>query len=309
MNISAWPDETAQLTLISPQTAIQCTKSLTLSQLEVECTESRYAFACNGATSVNSVMTFNNCTANLKAKKGLFKGFKDLLTVKCGLNYDEYEDQRIAYGKQERQLTQKEKPCLAIPIVNTDMIIPIDTRNETWTWLAERTKPVMAGEDEQADDDTSAIGSDEEESAPMIEDEQPTMESEEVAMVETEPVAEEEEKKEEEEDRIFDVPEQRPQFNGTNDELSKFLSETIQYPAIAHENGIQGRVYVSFVVEKDGSVSNIKVVRPIDPSLNKEAVRVIQASSGRWKPAMQRGVPVRSTYTMPVNFRLTAATN
>ena len=86
--------------------------------------------------------------------------------------------------------------------------------------------------------------------------------------------------------------------------MMKFIAENIQYPVIAMEKGIQGRVICQFVVEKDGSISNIQVVRTSgDASFDKEGVRVI-STMPKWKPGKQRGKPVRVTYTIPVNFRL-----
>ena len=83
----------------------------------------------------------------------------------------------------------------------------------------------------------------------------------------------------------------------------KYLAENIKYPMIAQENGIQGRVICQFVVNKDGSIVDINVVRSVDPSLDKEAIRVIK-SMPKWKPGMQRGKAVRVKFTLPVVFRL-----
>ena len=95
-----------------------------------------------------------------------------------------------------------------------------------------------------------------------------------------------------------------PEFPGGQAALINFLSENVKYPAIALENGIQGRVLVQFVVDKDGSISNVAVARTGgDPSLDKEAVRVIKMMP-RWIPGMQRGKPVRVKYKVPVTFRL-----
>lgn len=104
-------------------------------------------------------------------------------------------------------------------------------------------------------------------------------------------------------DEIFDVVEENPEFPGGDDARSKYLSENIRYPEIAQENGIQGRVIVQFVVEKDGSTTAITVARGVDPSLDKEAVRVVKEMP-RWKPGKQRGKPVRTKFTLPVVFRL-----
>ena len=81
------------------------------------------------------------------------------------------------------------------------------------------------------------------------------------------------------------------------------FAKQLIYPEIAAENGIQGRVFVSFVVEPDGSVSNVRVVRGVDPALDREAIRVVK-SSPRWTPGRQRGRPVRVTFTFPIIFVL-----
>lgn len=104
-------------------------------------------------------------------------------------------------------------------------------------------------------------------------------------------------------DEIFVVVEDKPEFPGGDAALMKFLNTNIKYPVIAQENGIQGRVVCNFVVERDGSITDVQVVRGQDPSLDKEAVRVIQ-SMPKWKPGKQRGSAVRVRFTLPVVFRL-----
>ena len=116
------------------------------------------------------------------------------------------------------------------------------------------------------------------------------------------PVVEEEEE-EESAQQIFTVVEKYPEFPGGTPELMKFLSKNIKYPVIAQENGIQGRVVCSFVVNRDGSIVDIQVMRGVDPSLDKEAVRVI-GTMPKWKPGEQRGKPVRVRFILPVQFRL-----
>ena len=106
---------------------------------------------------------------------------------------------------------------------------------------------------------------------------------------------------EEEQNKIFEVVEQQPSFPGGS--VNGWLAEHIKYPVVAAENGIQGRVVVQFVVEKDGSVSQVRVVRGVDPSLDKEAQRVI-SSMPKWIPGKQNGVSVRSRFTVPVTFKL-----
>lgn len=109
---------------------------------------------------------------------------------------------------------------------------------------------------------------------------------------------------EEEEEVVFVIVETMPEFPGGQQALFKYLSENVKYPAIAQENGIQGRVICQFVVNKDGAIVDVEVVRSGgDASLDKEAVRVIK-SMPKWKPGKQRGKAVRVKYTVPVNFRL-----
>lgn len=103
---------------------------------------------------------------------------------------------------------------------------------------------------------------------------------------------------------IFEVVEEMPDFPGGMKALMEYLSQNIKYPAEAHAKGTQGRVIVCFVVKKDGSIDNIKVVRSVDPYLDKEAIRVITAMP-KWKPGKQRGQAVNVRFTVPVAFRLT----
>ncbi len=109
---------------------------------------------------------------------------------------------------------------------------------------------------------------------------------------------------EEEEEVIFQVVEKMPEFPGGVQALMKYLAQNIKYPVIAQENGIQGRVICQFVVNKDGSIVDVEVVRSGgDASLDKEAVRVIKTMP-KWKAGEQRGKAVRVKYTLPVSFRL-----
>ena len=109
---------------------------------------------------------------------------------------------------------------------------------------------------------------------------------------------------EEEEEVVFVVVVSMPEFPGGQQALFKYLSENVKYPVIAQENGIQGRVICQFVVNRDGSIVDVEVVRSAgDASLDKEAVRVIK-SMPKWKPGKQRGKAVRVKYTLPVNFKL-----
>ena len=118
-----------------------------------------------------------------------------------------------------------------------------------------------------------------------------------------EEIAQPEPPKHEEENKVFDVVEQMPSFPGGMGALMSWLSQNIKYPVIAAENGVQGRVIVQFVVEKDGSVTDVRVAKSVDPSLDKEAQRVVK-SMPRWIPGKQNGSAVRVKYTVPVTFRL-----
>ena len=107
----------------------------------------------------------------------------------------------------------------------------------------------------------------------------------------------------EEETTVFDVVEVMPSFPGGQGALFEWLSKNIKYPVVAEENGVQGRVIVTFVVERNGSITDVQVVKSVDPSLDKEAVRVVKAMP-HWIPGKQNGSAVRVKFTVPVTFRL-----
>ena len=117
-------------------------------------------------------------------------------------------------------------------------------------------------------------------------------------VIATEPV-----KPKEEENKVFDVVEQMPSYPGGMGALMQYLSSNIKYPAIAEENGIQGRVICTFVVERDGSITDVRIAKSVDPSLDKEAMRVV-SKMPRWIPGKQNGSAVRVKFTLPVTFRL-----
>jgi protein TonB len=117
-------------------------------------------------------------------------------------------------------------------------------------------------------------------------------------VIATEPV-----KPKEEENKVFDVVEQMPSYPGGMGALMQYLSSHIKYPVIAEENGIQGRVICTFVVERDGSITDVRIAKSVDPSLDKEAMRVV-SSMPKWIPGKQNGSAVRVKYTLPVTFRL-----
>ena len=106
-----------------------------------------------------------------------------------------------------------------------------------------------------------------------------------------------------EENKVFDVVEQMPSFPGGPQALLQYLKSNVKYPVVAAENGVQGRVVISFVVEKDGSVTDVQVAKSVDPSLDKEAQRVVK-SMPHWIPGKQNGSAVRVKYVVPVSFKL-----
>ena len=101
--------------------------------------------------------------------------------------------------------------------------------------------------------------------------------------------------------KTYDVVEEMPQFPGGNSALMEYLARNVKYPVVAEENGIQGRVVCRFIVERDGSITDVRVVRSVDPSLDREAMRVIK-SMPHWIPGKQNGSPVRAEYTLPITF-------
>ena len=105
------------------------------------------------------------------------------------------------------------------------------------------------------------------------------------------------------EQEIFKIVEEMPSFPGGEAKLMEYVAKNVKYPQIARETGIQGRVFVNFVVEPDGSVSNVSVLRGIGGGCDEEAMRVVK-NMPKWKPGKQRGKPVRVQYMLPVNFKL-----
>ena len=106
-----------------------------------------------------------------------------------------------------------------------------------------------------------------------------------------------------EETKPFTVVEQMPMYPGGYAALMGYLRDNIKYPTVAAENGVQGRVVVGFIVERDGSITDVNILRGVDPSLDREAMRVVK-SMPRWNPGKQNGSAVRVKYQVPVSFRL-----
>ena len=113
----------------------------------------------------------------------------------------------------------------------------------------------------------------------------------------------ENEVEEKEEAEVFTIVDEMPQFPGGESKLMEYVSKNINYPQIARESGIQGRVFVGFVVEPDGSISNVKLLRGIGGGCDEEALRVVN-SLPKWKPGKNRGKAVRVSYQIPVFFKL-----
>ena len=114
------------------------------------------------------------------------------------------------------------------------------------------------------------------------------------------------EEEEVEEQEIFIIVENQPEFPGGEQALYKFIRDNVKYPSLARETGIEGTVYIQFVVEPDGRVSNVKVVRSVGGGCDEEAVRVVKAKP-KWKPGSQRGKNVRVSFTLPIKFSLQKA--
>ena len=104
-------------------------------------------------------------------------------------------------------------------------------------------------------------------------------------------------------DVVFSVVEQEPEYPGGEEAMYKFLSDNLVYPKAAREKGIQGKVIVEFVVEKNGKISKVKAVKSVSPELDAEAISVI-SKMPKWKPGVLRGEKVRSTFRLPINFQL-----
>jgi protein TonB len=103
--------------------------------------------------------------------------------------------------------------------------------------------------------------------------------------------------------KIFDICEKMPQFKGGMDELKRFLTKNLRYPDPAKFNGISGKVYIQFVVDQSGEITNVKVLRGLDNSCDLEAMRVINLMP-KWNPGMQNGTPVSVYFTLPITFAL-----
>lgn len=207
-------------------------------------------------------------------------------TVQEVVSYEEAEEE-IEEEEEQFQMPEPEEVVAPEEVANqqriTELLIVEDDKLEEEKQV-KNTQEVMENEaaagaldiTEGTNDLNKTIIKDEVIAEPKVEDEQPMN----IAMVE-----------------------QKPEFPGGEAAMYKYLGDNIVYPSAASEEGIQGRVVVEFVVGKDGSITNVKVVRPRHPALDKEAVRVIK-SMPKWIPGRNNGQPVKVTYTLPVTFKL-----
>ncbi len=107
-----------------------------------------------------------------------------------------------------------------------------------------------------------------------------------------------------EEESIFAMMEESPGFKGGEKAFKEFLEKNLLYPLIAKEKGIEGTVYVEFIVNKDGTIESISIIRSVSKALDDEAIRVVKLTSGKWKPGKQNGKAVKASMIVPVKFKL-----
>lgn len=219
--------------------------------------------------------------ADLENKKGLFGSLGLVLTLAIVLVAFEWK----SYDKEEIQLAAR-------AAVETEEEMIIQTEQNLPPPPPPPPAQVVSDEIEIVEDDVE-IENEVEINAEATEE---TVVEDYVAP----PVVEEEEVAEEE---IFQIVEEMPSYPGGAEALYEYLNDNIRYPIVALESGISGRVYVQFVVEKDGSVSDVKVLRGIGGGCDEEAIRVVEKMP-RWNPGKQRGRAVRVLYMVPINFTL-----
>lgn len=206
--------------------------------------------------------------------------------------------QEVATFEAEEEIEEEEEEVFEIPQEPEEIIAPEEVANQ------QQVTDLLIVEDEKIEEDK------------QVKDQEKVLENEAAVgtvdisegtndlnkvMIKTEVI--EEPKVEEEQPMNIAMVEQKPQFPGGEAEMYKWLGANIVYPPAAAEEGVSGRVVVEFVVGKDGSITNVRVVRPRHPALDKEAVRVVKAMP-KWIPGRNNGQPVKVTYTLPVTFKL-----
>ena len=221
--------------------------------------------------------------ADLENKKILFSEIG--LAVALGITLAAFEATSQDVTIQNLEVQQEE-------VVEEEMV-PVTTQDQIKPPPPPPPPPPVA-ESLNIVDDNTEVAEDFDFNSEMEEDAEVEIREVEAEVVEEEEPAEQE---------VFLIVEQMPVFPGGDAELRKYLAQSVKYPVIAQENGIQGRVFVKFVIAADGSVTNVEVARPFDPNLDKEAVRVVK-SMPKWTPGKQRGKAVRVSYTVPINVVL-----
>lgn len=206
--------------------------------------------------------------------------------------------QEVATFEAEEEIEEEEEEVFEIPQEPEEIVAPEEVANQ------QQVTDLLIVEDEKIEEDK------------QVKDQEKVLENE--AAVGTVDISEgtndlnkiivkeqviEQPKVEEEQPMNIAMVEQKPQFPGGEAEMYKWLGANIVYPPAAAEEGVSGRVVVEFVVGKDGSITNVRVVRPRHPALDKEAVRVVKAMP-KWIPGRNNGQPVKVTYTLPVTFKL-----
>ena len=211
------------------------------------------------------------------------------------------EAMELAKLQQQAKKEEKKKPEKVQPKVEMKKEIPVARETQKFTAPVIKKDELVKEENQvkQMDklDDKVAVGSEDKEG---VKDRTVEAVRSEIAVAAPPPPPA---PKPEVATKVFDVVEEMPSFPGGNAALMSYLNSNTKYPVVAQENGVQGRVIISFVVERDGSISDVKVARSVDPSLDREAQRVVK-SMPRWTPGKQNGQTVRVKYTVPVVFRL-----
>lgn len=216
--------------------------------------------------------------ADLENKRTLFLQIGLIISLAIVLGAFEWK----SYEKREQTLqkqTVKETPEEMVPITKQEKKPPPPEAPKSTTQLN-----IVEDDVDVEDEVIIDVGADEN-----------------TEVQEYEPVPMEEEEKKEE--KIFVVVENQPQFPGGEKARMRYLRNNIEYPQLARESGIEGTVYVTFVVEKDGSITDVRVLRGIGGGCDKEAIRVVKEMP-KWEPGKQRGKPVRVQFNMPIRFTL-----
>ncbi len=219
-----------------------------------------------------------NPTVNLEKFRGLFLQIGFLLTIGLIFLIFEWSTSNITID----ELGQRNNADIE------EEIIPITRQEEEL--VVKKEKPQVIKTLEIMDDDTELDDETE------IED----TEADDDTEIKVDDIEEEEE---EEEPEVFFVVETKPEFPGGNIGLSKYIASHIRYPTVARENGIQGKVFVRFIVNSKGKVCKVSIARGVDPLLDNEAIRVIKTLP-KWKAGEQRGRKVSVWFTMPINFQM-----